>query len=642
MDELRKKLAARIPQNTPLKTDHEADHPKNSERKSSSVSNISNIIEEKITIPNHPEKTRKYIKGRFLGKGGFAKCYEITCEENNRVFAAKILCRSSFTTERQKQKLITEIKIHKSLHHPHIVAFEHHFRDDVNEYILLEECENQTLSELQRRRKILTEIEVQCYIIQLVKALQYLHSHRIIHRDLKLGNLFLNEKMELKVGDFGLATKLDYEGERKKTVCGTPNYIAPEVISGTGHSYEVDIWAVGIIIYTLLIGKPPFETRDVKTTYQRIKDTKYTFPEKAKISVYAKNLIKKLLVKSPKKRLTLTEILIDDFFNQGTAIPKLLPTVTLACPPTLDYIKKFMPNVGEDGICHIKDSERASLKRSNSGEIKTVDNNYEDEHSSKNMPMLNNPFYVKTDVWVISWVDYSNKYGLGYLLNNGFFGVYFNDSSKMLLNPFSNYFSYIERKITEKNELLYSFRMNEYPAELEKKIVIFNHFKNYIIAEKNKKDGKTKKDNKKDERLKKNDIKKKITKRNEEKTEDNTNSIKSMELKDKDEMNFIFVKKWVKTKHAIIFRFSNKIVQVCFHDRTEVILNPVKQTVNYCNKNGERENYPLKNALDSSNFEMNKRVQYTKNILSHMLNINKQQKESKEKEEEKKQETKCS
>ena len=177
-----------------------------------------------------------------------------------------MLPQSNITTDRQRQKLMTEIKIHKSLHHQKIVAFEHVFEDTTNVYILLELCQNQTLNELFLRRKRLTEVEVQCYIFQLIKALQYLHSHRVIHRDLKLGNLFLNDKMELKVGDFGLATKLDFVGERKKTVCGTPNYIAPEVLYGSGHSYEVDIWAVGVIIYTLLIGKPPFETRDVKTT----------------------------------------------------------------------------------------------------------------------------------------------------------------------------------------------------------------------------------------------------------------------------------------------------------------------------------------------------------------------------------------
>ena len=89
---------------------------------------------------------------------------------------------------------------------------------------------------------------------------------------LKLGNLFLNDKMEVKIGDFGLATKLEFDGDRKRTICGTPNYIAPEILEGkNGHSYEVDTWSLGVIIYTLLFGKPPFETQDVKTTYQKIK-----------------------------------------------------------------------------------------------------------------------------------------------------------------------------------------------------------------------------------------------------------------------------------------------------------------------------------------------------------------------------------
>ena len=89
---------------------------------------------------------------------------------------------------------------------------------------------------------------------------------------MKLGNLFLNDKMEVKIGDFGLATKLEFEGDRKRTICGTPNYIAPEVLEGKqGHSYEVDVWSLGVIIYTLVIGKPPFETSDVKTTYKRIR-----------------------------------------------------------------------------------------------------------------------------------------------------------------------------------------------------------------------------------------------------------------------------------------------------------------------------------------------------------------------------------
>ncbi len=100
-----------------------------------------------------------------------------------------------------------------------------------------------------------------------------------------MGNLFLTEKMQIKIGDFGLATKLDFEGEKKRTVCGTPNYIAPEILEGkNGHSYEVDIWSFGVILYTLIIGKPPFETSDVKTTYRRIRINAYNFPELVPIS----------------------------------------------------------------------------------------------------------------------------------------------------------------------------------------------------------------------------------------------------------------------------------------------------------------------------------------------------------------------
>ena len=204
------------------------------------------------------------------------------------------------------------------------------------------------MNELLRRRKRLTELEVQCYITQMISALKNLHGHKVIHRDLKLGNLFLSEKMEIKVGDFGLASKLEYEGEKKRTICGTPNYIAPEILEGkTGHSYEVDVWSLGVIIYTLLIGKPPFETNDVKTTYKRIRMNAYSFPEHVTISPPAKNLITKILNLEPHKRPTLDEIMAHEFMNTGGTIPKLLPVSTLACPPSASYTRQFLPSSRE-------------------------------------------------------------------------------------------------------------------------------------------------------------------------------------------------------------------------------------------------------------------------------------------------------
>lgn len=116
----------------------------------------------------------------------------------------------------------------------------------------------QTLNDLIKRKRRFTESEVKYFMLQVLDGLEYLHAQKIIHRDLKLGNLFLNEHMNIKIGDFGLATRIDFYGEKKKTICGTPNYIAPEILESKGHSYEVDVWSVGVIIYTLIYGRPPF------------------------------------------------------------------------------------------------------------------------------------------------------------------------------------------------------------------------------------------------------------------------------------------------------------------------------------------------------------------------------------------------
>jgi polo-like kinase 1 len=133
-----------------------------------------------------------------------------------------------------------------------------------------------------------------------------MHSHNVIHRDLKLGNLFLDKNLRIKVGDFGLATKVADSEEKRKTICGTPNYIAPEVIDGDkekrGHSFEVDVWSMGVIFFTLLVGKPPYESKDVKSTYQRILRNEYSFPSNIQISEDAKDLIASMLQTKPEKR----------------------------------------------------------------------------------------------------------------------------------------------------------------------------------------------------------------------------------------------------------------------------------------------------------------------------------------------------
>ena len=136
---------------------------KNPNQQGNPTENAQTIVEEKVVKYNGEICIKRYLKGKFLGKGGFARCFEFTNLENKRLSAAKIIQKSTLTKTRAKQKLMSEIKIHRSLHHNNIVGFEHFFEDAENVYILLELCHNQSMNELLKRRKRLHELEVKCY-----------------------------------------------------------------------------------------------------------------------------------------------------------------------------------------------------------------------------------------------------------------------------------------------------------------------------------------------------------------------------------------------------------------------------------------------------------------------------------------------
>lgn len=271
-------------------------------------------------------------------------------------------------------------------------------------------CHNQTLNELLKRRRRLDEIEIRCYLMQMISGVKYLHSHRIIHRDLKLGNLFLTDRMEEKIGDFGLATKLEFEGDKKRTICGTPNYIAPEIIDGKqGHSYEVDIWSIGVIIYTLALGKPPFETSEVKTTYKRIKMNAYTFPEHIRISSHIKDLITKILNLNPIMRPSLDDIMAHPFMSANGKIPKSLPASTLACKPSTTFIKEFTSCKESDEVMNLERTAQVS----SGTEIKSSGNANLQNTQKVGLKSGTELKQSSSAIWVKKWVDYTSKYGLG-------------------------------------------------------------------------------------------------------------------------------------------------------------------------------------------------------------------------------------
>jgi polo-like kinase 1 len=408
--------------------------------------------------------------------------------------------------------------------------------------------------------------------------------------------------MQVKLGDFGLAVQLEFDGERRRSLCGTPNYIAPEILEGkTGHSLEVDIWDVGIILYFLLVGKPPFDTNKEKETYKKIRMKNYSFPQGEKISEPAKELIQSILVLEPHKRPTLQEILESDFMTMGTSIPKSLPQSTLACPPPFNFIKQYLPNIGPDGtitfVSKKPKKQKIKLEDFSTQHLAVVSSkgNFSTNKSNEinlnllNTPQLrykavNNQFLNIPDLIVRKWVE-SEKYCLGYVLSNENVGVYFTDDTKIIYKPNGINFIYIE-----KNEKYVPHLLSEnYSQNLKNKVALLKNFKGYLF---------------------------------EETKEEAKNVFLQGGI---DEKKFIYLKKFVRTKHAILFRLSNLTVQINFNDNTEIILNQQTKQVTYINKKRQILYYPLNVALDSNNKEMIKRLRYTKKILIRML-ISKMQK----------------
>uniref|UniRef100_A0A8C3K069 Serine/threonine-protein kinase PLK n=1 Tax=Calidris pygmaea TaxID=425635 RepID=A0A8C3K069_9CHAR len=295
-------------------------------------------------IITDPTTGKRYCRGKVLGKGGFAKCYEMTDLTTNKVYAAKIIPHSRVAKPHQREKIDKEIELHRMLNHRHVVQFYHYFEDRENIYILLEYCSRRSMAHILKARKVLTEPEVRYYLRQIVSGLKYLHEQEILHRDLKLGNFFINENMELKLGDFGLAARLEPLEHRRRTICGTPNYLSPEVLNKQGHGCESDIWALGCVMYTMLLGRPPFETTNLKETYRCIREARYSLP--SSLLAPAKHLIASMLSKNPEDRPSLDEIIRHEFFVQGFTPDRLSASCCHTVPdfhlssPAKNFFKK--------------------------------------------------------------------------------------------------------------------------------------------------------------------------------------------------------------------------------------------------------------------------------------------------------------
>jgi len=320
-----------------------------------------------------------------------------------------------------------EIRVHKLLQHQNIVAFETYFEDEENIYILLELCKGQTVFELLDKRKTLVELEVRYYLSQLISGVKYLHDKRIIHRDLKPNNIFLNDNNQIKIGDFGIATKIEFRGQRKRTICGTPCYTAPEVMYGRGgHSYEVDIWSLGIIIYNMLVGKLPFKPYELRTNDEEVVVDICNFPLDCTVSSEAKELVSKMLDPYPEDRPTLNEIMEHPFMTDNGNIPAALPASALATKPSKSFLALASLTKEEQEELKAEKTER-TLKIN----FRFLQKIYLNDESMRRVIEAGREL-LRDRVWIKQWIKHSDC--LGYLLTTGAIGVHFKGETKMLSN----------------------------------------------------------------------------------------------------------------------------------------------------------------------------------------------------------------
>jgi len=264
-----------------------------------------------------------YNIGDEIGKGAFSVVKKATHKKTGEVVAVKVIDKKAASTPQDAQRLKTEVEILKKVKHPHIVCLKDMYETSEKLYLIMELVTGGELFDKIVEKGQYTEKDASAVVKKMVGAVEYLHSINIAHRDLKPENLLLRgdgSDTDVMLSDFGLSKIIGLES-MMETACGTPYYVAPEVLSASGYDKEVDLWSVGVITYLLLCGFPPFYGESLPEVFEQIMKAEYDFPDPywTEITKEAKDFIGKLLVVDAKKRLTPAQALQHPWIHNGGA-----------------------------------------------------------------------------------------------------------------------------------------------------------------------------------------------------------------------------------------------------------------------------------------------------------------------------------
>lgn len=247
-----------------------------------------------------------------IGKGGYSSVILSEHKETKRRYAIKCAFKMKKGKDRS-ERTRTEIKVLKKLKHDNIIQLKGHFEDDQNIYLVLEYISGKDCAKF-FKNNLPGKTEVKFIMRQLIEAVMYCHSHGIVHRDIKLENILIDNNYKIKLTDFGLCGIKNNPDDIFSQSLGTVRYTAPEMLQGNGYNESIDIWGIGVVFFTLLTGTYPFDASVRENIFKRIKEKTIHY-SKYNLERKEIKLLRLLLEKDPEKRIEIEDILDQPFFN---------------------------------------------------------------------------------------------------------------------------------------------------------------------------------------------------------------------------------------------------------------------------------------------------------------------------------------
>lgn len=263
-------------------------------------------IQSNDVTSSAPRQKRRddFELGKLLGQGAFGQVLQVTDKETNKEYAMKVLSKTHIIKENKMRYVKVERDVMTKLNHPNVTRLLLTFQDPGNLYYVIEYAPN---GDLQKKlnEKYAIDVPATTFLCsQLLLGIAHIHKHRILHRDLKPENILLDAENRVKITDFGTAKIFDDDAQfsyDRGSFVGSADYVSPEILSESPVGPSSDLWSYGCILYTLLVGEPPFHTESNYATFQKIQECKYEIP--SFVPPDAKDLITKLLTLKPEERI---------------------------------------------------------------------------------------------------------------------------------------------------------------------------------------------------------------------------------------------------------------------------------------------------------------------------------------------------